>query len=73
MSSIEIGKKVKVTCIDGDTYAGVLEEICIGVDPENPTQTSIIIEEKNIDGKDTLYGQIHIWCNSLKHIELLNN
>lgn len=69
--SIEIGKKIIATCLDGDKYVGLLTEICIGIDPENPTQTSIIVEEEKTNGKDIFYGQVHIWCRSLKNIEEL--
>lgn len=67
--AIEIGTKVKATCIDNAEYIGTLLEICLGIDRENPTMASIIIEEEA--NEDMQYGQVHIWCNGLKNIETL--
>ena len=55
--------------MNGETYEGILYEICLGMSKEEPTQASIIISEEKSDNMK--YGQAHIWCNGLKNIEIL--
>lgn len=64
--ALEIGTKVKVTCLDETEYVGKLTNICIGIDPDNPTQASIILQENENEKM-----QVHIWCNGIKNIEPL--
>lgn len=67
--AIHIGTKVKATCLNGEIYEGILHDVCIGIDKEQPAQASIIIsEEKSADMK---YGQVHIFCSDLAGIENL--
>lgn len=68
--AIEVGNKLKVECISGEIYDGELAHICLGIDPEQPTKASIIL----IDNfrKKTTYGNVHIWCDGIKHIEVID-
>ena len=67
--AIKKGQKVRVTCLDGKIYEGVLRHICLGISKEEPTQASIILKEEESD--NMRYIQAHLWCNSLKNIEVL--
>lgn len=67
--AIEKGQKVKATYKNGEIFEGVLYEVCIGISKVEPTQASIFIKEEESD--DMKYGMVHIFCNDLKNIEVL--
>lgn len=69
--AIEKGDRIRATCMDGEEYEGILHDICIGIDKEEPTQASIIIEED--ESENMKFGQAHLWCNGLKKIEKLSD
>lgn len=64
--SIEIGEKVKVTTVKNEEVIGILSHILIGVDPANPTKTSIIVEDKKNDVQEML------WTDGLEDIVKTN-
>lgn len=67
--AIEAGQKVRIICLNGEIYEGILYKICLGMSKEKPTQASVIISEEKSDNMK--YGQVHIWCNELKDIQVL--
>ena len=67
--AIEVNDKVKATLLDGSNYIGTLTDICLEMDKDNPTQASIILRD-DVASEET-YGNVHIWCNGLKNIEII--
>lgn len=67
--AFKVDDKVKVTLLDDSKYIGTLTDICLGIDKDNPTQASIILRD-DVTSKQT-YGDVHLWCNGLKNIEVI--
>ncbi len=67
--AIEVGSKLRVECVNGEIYDGELTHICLAMDPEQPTKASIILIDNLC--KQKTYGNVHIWCDSIKYIEVI--
>ncbi len=67
--AIKVNDKIKATLLDDSNYIGTLTDICLGINKDNPSQASIILRDDVASEKT--YGNVHLWCNELKSIEVI--
>lgn len=78
--SVDIGSFLKVDCVDGACFVGILRRVLIGVDPRAVQRASIIVEEEVGEAARPFransrigYGSIHLWCDEIAFITELPN